>query len=159
MYLVLKFVHVLAVIMLVGNITVGIFWKTIADQTKDARIIAYTLAGIIGADRWFTIPGIILLLLGGFGAAGVAKIPILATGWILWALILFIIAGIAFGPLSRAQREMRAVAEAGMGGTMDWERYDALTKRWNMLGMLALITPLIAVFLMVTKPALPAFHS
>jgi uncharacterized membrane protein len=87
-YLALKFIHVLAVIMFVGNITVGIFWKSIADKTKDPRIIAHTIAGIIGADRWFTMPGVILLLIGGIGAAVVGQIPILGTGWILWAIVL-----------------------------------------------------------------------
>lgn len=156
MYLALKFIHVLAVIMFVGNITVGIFWKTIADKTKDPRIIAHTIAGIIGADRWFTIPGVILLLIGGIGAAVVGQIPILGTGWILWAIVLFIIAGIAFGPISRAQRALREVAESGITGTMDWVRYEALSQRWNVFGMIATAAPLLAVLLMVTKPHLPA---
>lgn len=158
MYLALKFVHVFAVIMFVGNITVGIFWKTIADKTKDPRIMAYTIAGIIGADRWFTMPGIALILIGGFGAAGVAKIPVLSTGWILWSIILFIVAGIAFGPIARAQRALHSVAEAGVSGSMDWQRYEALSQRWNIFGAIALLAPIIAVALMVTKPILPAFH-
>jgi uncharacterized membrane protein len=137
---------------------VGVFWKDIADRTKDPRIIAHTMQGIIRGDRIFTIPAIIVLLIGGFGAAGIGHIPILSTGWILWGLILFIIAGIAFGPLSRTQRLLLAEARAGISGTIDWSRYDALTKRWNILGMIALITPILAVAIMVLKPMLPAFH-
>jgi uncharacterized membrane protein len=158
MYLVLKLIHVAAVIVFVGNITVGVFWKDIADRTKDPRIIAHTVQGIIRADRIFTIPAIIVLLIGGFGATGIGHIPILSTGWILWGLILFIIAGIAFGPLSRTQRLLLAEARTGISGTMDWSRYDALSKRWNILGTIALITPILAVAIMVLKPMLPAFH-
>ena len=156
MYVALKFVHVLAVIMFVGNITIGIFWKTFADRTKDPRIIAHTIAGIIGADRWFTIPGVILLLIAGLGTAAVGHISILGTGWILWAIVLFIIAGVAFGPIARAQRALHALAEAGSAGSMDWVRYEALSRTWNIFGSIATIAALIAVLLMVTKPVLPA---
>jgi uncharacterized membrane protein len=159
MYLVFKFIHVLAVIMFVGNITVGILWKALADRTRDPRIIAYTMNGIIQADRWFTVPGVILLLIAGFRTAAIGHIPVLGTGWVLWALILFIIAGIAFGPISAAQRSLLAIARAGDGPeAMDWERYERVSARWNVAGIIALVTPLIAVALMVLKPALPAFH-
>ncbi len=158
MYLILKLVHVFAVIVFVGNITVGIFWKTIADATRDPRIIAHTMKGIIGADRWFTIPAIVLILLGGFGAAEVAKLPILSTGWILWGLIMFTISGICFGPISRAQKQLFAVAQAAASsGAMDWREYERVGQVWNVAGAIALITPLIAVALMVLKPALPSF--
>jgi len=159
MYLFLKLVHVIAVIFFVGNITIGVFWKTIADQTKDPRVIAHTVAGIIRADRIFTIPAIFVLLIGGFGAAQIGNIPILSTGWILWGLILFIIAGICFGPVSRAQRQLRDIASAGAAsGTMDWARYNQISTQWNVWGTIASVAPLIAVALMVLKPVLPAFH-
>ena len=159
MYLILKLVHVLAVIFFVGNITIGIFWKTIADLTKDPRVIAHTISGIIRADRIFTIPAIFVLLIGGFGAAHIGGMPILSTGWILWGLIFFIIAGICFGPVSRAQRELRDIATAGAAsGTLDWTRYNHISTQWNVWGTIALIAPLISVALMVLKPVLPAFH-
>lgn len=158
MYLILKLVHVFAVIIFVGNITVGIFWKAIADRTRDPRIIAHTVKGINGADRWFTIPAIFVLLIGGFGAAGVGKLSILGTGWILWGLGLFIISGIAFGPITRAQRRMEAIAQTAVtSGVMNWEEYERADRVWNVAGTIALITPLIAVAIMVLKPGLPAF--
>src|SRR4029077_1109145 len=98
MYLIFKLIHVVAVIAFLGNIGVGVFWKAWADRTKDARIIAHTMEGIIKADRIFTIPGVILILIGGLGAAYAADLSILKTGWILWGLGLFILSGIAFGP-------------------------------------------------------------
>jgi uncharacterized membrane protein len=159
MYLALKLVHVAAVIVFVGNITVGVLWKSIGDKTRDPAIMAYTMKGIIRADQVFTIPAIIVLLVGGIGAAQVGHLSILGTGWILWAIVLFIISGIAFGPLSSAQRSIRDVALEGVAtGRMDWNRYEALSKRWNVFGLIALVAPLFAVALMVLKPALPAFH-
>jgi uncharacterized membrane protein len=158
MYLVLKLIHVLAVIVFVGNVTVGILWKERGDRTRDPRIIAHTIAGIIAADRVFTIPAVIVLLLAGFATAGAGHINVLTTGWTLWGLVLFIIAGIAFGPVARAQRAMYATAQAAVqGGSMDWPRYEQLDKRWSVFGVIATIAPILAVVVMVLKPALPAF--
>ena len=159
MYLWLKLLHVLAVIVFVGNITVGVLWKAIADRRRDPAIAAHTMAGIILGDRVFTIPAIVLLLIAGVGTAQLEHLPILGTGWILWAIAFFIIAGIAFGPLSRTQRTILQVAREGAAsGTMDWTRYERLSATWNLLGTIALVAPLVAVALMVLKPDLPAFH-
>ncbi|MBV9276735.1 MAG: DUF2269 family protein, partial [Candidatus Eremiobacteraeota bacterium] len=83
---------------------------------------------------------------------------ILGTGWILWGIILFIISGIAFGPVVRSQRQMLAVAQAALtSGVMNWDDYARYGRVWNIAGTIALILPLLAVAIMVTKPALPAF--
>jgi uncharacterized membrane protein len=157
LYLLLKLVHVLGAIMFVGNITVGILWKSRADSTHDPRIIAQTISTIMAADRVFTIPGAIFILIGGFGAAGVGHINVLTTGWMLWGLGLFIIAGVCFGPVARAQRALHAVAQAGVNsGTMDWARYQQISGQWNIFGTIATVAPILAVVVMVLKPVLPA---
>ncbi|MBV8363664.1 MAG: DUF2269 family protein, partial [Candidatus Eremiobacteraeota bacterium] len=109
-------------------------------------------------DKIFTIPAVIVLVIAGVGAAQVAHLSILGTGWILWSLILLIVSGITFGPVGRAQRQMLSVAQAALtSGVMNWEDYAASGKVWTITGLVALILPLIAVALMVTKPPLPAF--
>lgn len=159
MYLAFKLIHVLAVVIFLGNITVGLFWKNFADRTKDPAIVAHTMDGIIRADRIFTIPGVFGILIGGVGAAIVAGYPILGTGWLLWGIIMFIIAGIAFGPISRLQRQMLAVAREGIAsGKYDWDAYHRLTKGWDVWGTVALVAPFIAAAVMILKPDLPAFH-
>ncbi|MFY9719385.1 MAG: DUF2269 family protein [Candidatus Cybelea sp.] len=152
-YLVLKLLHVAGVVLFLGNITVGVFWKWFADRSRNATIMAFTLDAINRADRIFTIPGIVLLLAGGLGAAYVGNIPILSTGWLLWGLIAFILSGVAFGPLSRVQRQLSRAAHAG-----NLEEYERLSKGWDLWGAIALILPIIAFVLMILKPALPAFH-
>jgi uncharacterized membrane protein len=155
-YLLLKLVHVIAVVAFLGNISTGLFWKAIADRTGRPEIAAHTLRGIILSDRLITIPSIVVILIGGFGAASLGGWKILGTGWILWSLVLFIIAGVAFGPVSRAQRELAELASAGTSLTS--EAYRKLSRRWEIWGTVALVTPLLALVLMVTKPALVAFH-
>lgn len=152
LYLVLKLIHVAGVVLFLGNITVGVFWKAYADRSGNAAIMASTMDGIIAADKVFTIPGVIILLVGGIGTAIVGGIPILSTGWLLWGIVAFVLAALAFGPLQRAQRRIAIAAHAG-----NFQEYAEFSKGWRLWGTLALIFPIVAFVLMILKPALPAF--
>jgi uncharacterized membrane protein len=154
MYIALKILHVFAVVIFVGNLITGILWKIHADQTKDPVIIRHTVAGLIRADRWFTIPGVVLLLIGGFGAAIVGGLPLVRTRWILAGIVLFTISGIAYmARVVPLQRQMLAVSRAGVErGSMDWEKYRAQSRSWNVWGTIALVAPVLALIGMIAKP-------
>jgi uncharacterized membrane protein len=154
MYIALKILHVAAVVIFLGNLVTGILWKMHGDQTSDPVIIRHTVAGLIRADRWFTIPGVVLVLIGGFGAALIGGLPLLRTPWILAGIILFTISGFAYmGRVVPLQRQMLAVARSGVEtGTFDWERYRALSRSWNVWGSIALLTPVLAMIGMIAKP-------
>lgn len=154
MYIALKIVHVTAVIIFLGNLVTGILWKIHGDQTNDPAIIRHTIAGLIRADRWFTIPGVVLILIGGFGAAAVGGLPLLRTRWILWGIILFTISGIAYmARVVPLQQQMLAVARSGVeSGKFDRDRYRALSRSWNVWGTIALLTPTLAMIAMIAKP-------
>ena len=114
MYLWMKLLHILAVVMFIGNIATG--------------VIAAIQAGL----------------------------PLLRTGWIAWTLVLFTIAGLLFmfrvAPL---QRQLRTLAEAGAAsGSFDYDAYRRVALRWEIWGAGATLTPLLALALMVLKPAL-----
>jgi uncharacterized membrane protein len=79
-YLILKLLHILSVITFVGNITTGVFWGARTHGTRDLRLIASTFDGISRSDRWFTMPGVIGVLVTGIAAAIVGGLPILGTG-------------------------------------------------------------------------------
>jgi uncharacterized membrane protein len=151
MYLLLKLLHVLGVIAFLGNITTGLFWHRHAWRMGDPRVLAHTMSGIIRADRLFTTPGVLVILLSGIAAAHIGGIPILKTGWVLWTLVLFFGSGAIFGmrvvPL---QRQMLAVAAAQ--DSFDAQRYARLTRQWQTWGAIAVLLPLVGVVLMVLKP-------
>ena len=157
-YLGLKAVHILAVVAFLGNISVGLFWKRFADRTGDAAIVAYTMAGIIAADRLITIPSIIVIVLAGIALTMIAGIPLLGTGWILWAIALLVVSGLAFIPVARAQVALHELAQAGLRSAEERARYIRCSHVWDRFGGIALLAPLIALALMVLKPDLPAFH-
>jgi uncharacterized membrane protein len=151
-----KLLHVASVILFLGNITTGLFWAAHAHRSRDVRLIASTFEGISRSDRWFTIPGVIGIVVGGVAAAVIGNLPILATGWILWPIVLFSISGIVFGIwVAPLQRRIAGVARAADSSAQAWDSYQVLYKQWEMWGLLALITPAIAMAIMVLKPPLP----
>ena len=156
-YLVLKLLHVTSVIVFLGNITTGLFWASHAHKTRDFKLIASAFDGIIRSDRLFTGPGVVGILVTGFAAAIVAKLPILSTGWILWPIILFSISGLVFGVwVAPLQRKIRDAARSADSTDLAWQEYAKQYKRWEVWGLVALITPVVAMIIMVLKPALPS---
>lgn len=154
MYLWLKLLHLAAVIAFLGNITTGLFWHAHAARTRDPKLLAHTMDGIIRSDRFFTVPGVIGVIVTGVAAAIYGNYPILRTDWILWTLVLFIVSGLIFmirvAPL---QRQLRALAEAAVvSGTFEYAHYHALAVRWEVWGAAALLTPVTGLVLMVLKP-------
>lgn len=95
----LLFFHILGVILLLGNVLISIFWKFKSDSTKDLKIIAHIHREIRRADRSFSHIGIILILITGLGLWHVDRIKIIQTKWLLWGLILFVIAIIFWGAI------------------------------------------------------------
>ena len=154
MYLAMKTLHVIAVVVFLGNIITGLFWKAHGDRTADPRIIAHTLAGIIRSDRWFTLPGVVLIVVFGVAAALLSRLPILGTGWIWQSIVLFSVSGLAFmfqvAPLQRRLLALASVAASGQ----QWEEaaYRRLSRRWEFWGLVAIVTPVAALVLMVYKP-------
>jgi uncharacterized membrane protein len=159
LYLGFKLFHIAAVVLFLGNIITGLYWKAQADRTRDPRVIVHTFAGIIKSDRWFTVPGVIAITVAGLGTAIVGGLPILGTGWILWSIVLFSMSGLVFSfQVAPLQAQLATLARVGIeSGQFDWERYHTLSRRWELWGLVAIVTPVLAVVLMVFKLALPAF--
>ena len=148
-----KLIHLLAVIIFLGNIITGLFWMRIAVKTKDVRIIHHTMNGIIMADRYFTIPGVVVITAAGFLAAIYGHFPILRTGWILWSIILFSISGLAFAfkvaPLQRKIFKLTLGVENF--ADFDWTNFRKIYFAWDIWGLIALLTPLAAFAMMTLK--------
>lgn len=151
-YLILKLVHILAVVIFLGNIITGLFWMRQADKTADLAIISFTMKSIMKSDRWFTIPGVIIITAGGISAAIHAGLPLLRTGWIFWSLVLFSLSGVAFmWKVAPLQKKIWMITQQTVEGKMDWSSYRNTLKQWEWWGLVALLTPLIALVMMVLK--------
>jgi uncharacterized membrane protein len=154
MYEWLKVLHIVSVVLFLGNIITGVFWHKHAERTRDARLIAQAVRGVIASDRLFTMPGVVAIIATGVAMALVAGWPIFGTRWIVLSLILFGISGAVFmARLAPLQRRMAAFAESGAaGGNFDLAGYHRLSKQWDFWGATATLAPLGALALMVLKP-------
>lgn len=149
-YLFLKTVHIVAVVLFVGNITTGVFWKLAADRSGDPRLMAAALDGILRADRWFTQAGATLIMLSGIALAWIGGYPFF-TFWIWAGLALFIASAVIFKRwVEPVQRRMLAIAREA---NFDREEYARHSRTWMWSGTLATLAPYIALALMVFKPA------
>lgn len=158
LYLALKFLHIVAAIIFVGNITTSAFWAAQAHKSRDLHLIASTFDGIIRADRVFTMPAVLGLLVSGIAAALIGGLSIFGTGWILWGIALFIITGMIFGRLvAPVQHAIASLAQGADANEDNWGTYENLYNRWRLWGYVALAVPVAAVAIMVFKPPLPAF--
>lgn len=150
-YLLLKLIHICAVILFLGNISLGLFWMKQADRTGDRAVISFTMKTIIVSDRWFTVPGVLLITAGGFAAAIHAGISVLRTGWIFWPIVLFSISGILFGwKLAPLQQKLFRLA-ASSPDQFDRAQYKSLLRQWEFWGLWATLAPVAALVMMVLK--------
>ena len=151
-YDVFKILHLLGVILLVGNVTVTSIWKLYADRTRDPRIIAFAQRLVTITDWFFTFWGIVLLMVGGFGAAWVAGIDPFGAEWLVWSEIQFILAGCIWlfilVPIQiRQARQVREFAETGSIPDSYWQH----GRRWIIWGLVATVPLVGAIWTMVAK--------
>ena len=152
-YMLMKSLHVLSVVLFLGNIITGVFWKFHADRAGDLRGRALAVAGIIRSDRWFTMPGVFAIIITGVWLANLGNLHLLKTHWIFWSLVLFGISGVCFGAfVGPLQKKLLANLQAGIAGTWNESEYDRLSRAWEIWGAVATLTPVAALFLMVMKP-------
>ncbi|MBW7851635.1 MAG: DUF2269 domain-containing protein [Rhodospirillales bacterium] len=150
-YFALKTLHILGVVLFVGNIIVTGWWKTMADRTREPRIVAFAQRQVALTDWVFTFGGIVMVVIGGWGNAYWHGIP-LSTPWLALGQSLFIISGVVWVavlvPLQiKLGRMARAFATAG--GIPD--AYWSLSRLWLWFGIVATILPLSVIPVMVLK--------
>jgi uncharacterized membrane protein len=152
MYDVFKFLHVVGVVVLVGNVTITAFWKAFSDMTRDPKIVAHAQRGVTVSDFIFTVIGIVLVMVGGYGAAIIKEIPLFNSFWLVSGQILFAISGMMWlgilVPLQiRQARLARSFADSSEIPAQYWR--DA--RSWLIWGIIATVPLVAAIFVMVVK--------
>jgi uncharacterized membrane protein len=145
--------HLLGVVLFLGNIIVTAVWKLLADRTKNPPVVAYGQRMVTITDIGFTATGVLLIIVPGQVMAqdygGVFGGPLwLTLGWslfiasgVIWLAILI--------PIEVMQERLAKTFRDG--GTIP-DRYWRLSRRWAVFGAVATILPLVNLYLMVFKP-------
>jgi len=151
-YLLLKTLHIISSTVLFGTGLGSAWYKLMAERRGDISAIAHTNRNVVLADWIFTTPSIIIQPLSGLALAPMAGYSI-TDAWIIYSILLYLIAGLSWLPVVAMQITMRNLALRAMQqGTPLPTRYGNLMCWWLLLGVIA-FTSLIGVFgLMVFKP-------
>lgn len=151
-YQIFKFLHIIGVVLLLGNVTVTSVWKVFADRSGSATTVAFAQRLVTGTDWTFTVIGIALIAIGGYGMCVVADLSPLGPGWLVWSQILFLCSGIVWAcVLLPIQVSQARFARSFTPGMPIPEAYKRLSRHWLVWGVVATVPLVAAVFVMTAK--------
>ena len=153
-YLLLKFLHVLGAVVILGTGTGIAFFMLMAHLSRDAAFIGRTAGVVVQADMLFTATAVAVQPVTGYLLMRELGIPF-TEGWLALSLGLYALAGIFWLPVVWIQARMRDLAqEAAASGAPLPARYHRLFRVWFVFGFPGFGSVLAIVWLMIAKPAL-----
>ena len=153
-YSAVKLIHVLGVILFLGNIIVSAVWKIQADRTNDPVVIAFACRLINATDLAFTALGSALIVIGGIGLFHATGISISDAPYLIYGISLFGMAAMLWlAGLLPLQIYMSKIAAQTVenGETEMPESYEKSRKLWNLIGRIAILFPLGALYFMIMR--------
>lgn len=153
-YLLLKTLHILSSVLLVGTGFGSAFYMYFANRSDSVAAQAVVSRLVVRADWWFTTPAVIVQPLSGLAMMHLAGWP-WHTPWLLLSAVLYVLAGACWLPVVAMQVRMARMASAAATQGMPLPTaYQQLARRWEALGYPAFIAMVAVYALMVNKPAL-----
>jgi uncharacterized membrane protein len=151
-YLILKFLHVLGAMIILGTGTGIAFFMLMAHRSRDVEFIARTAGIVVLADMIFTASAAVAQPLTGY-------LLVRETGqsfsdfWVLAALILYAVAGIFWLPVVWMQARMRDIAIAAAASKQPLpDSYHRLFRIWFAFGFPGFGAVMAILWLMIAKP-------
>lgn len=152
LYLIVKYLHVLGAIVILGTGTGIAFFMLTAHRSGDPMFVARTAAVVVTADMLFTLSAVVLQPVSG-GLLMVLSATALAERWLVISLGLYLVAGLFWIPVVFMQIEMRNLARAAVAQNKPLPpRYFALFRRWFGFGIPGFGSVMIILWLMIAKP-------
>jgi uncharacterized membrane protein len=152
LYFLVKYLHVLGAIVVLGAGTGIAFFMLMAHLSRDAAFIARTAATVVMADLLFTLTAVILQPVTG-GLLMALSATTFAERWLAVSLVLYAVAGLFWIPVIFMQIEMRNLAGAAAAKHQPLPpRYFALFRRWVGCGFPGFGAVIVILWLMIAKP-------
>jgi uncharacterized membrane protein len=153
-YLILKYLHVLGAIVLLGTGAGIAFFMLMADRSRDAAFIARTAGVVVLADMVFTATAIAAQPVTGYLLMRQSSVR-LAESWIVASLALYLVAGAFWLPVVWMQGRMRDLARAAVAARAPLPHaYHRLFRLWFACGFPGFGAVMLIVWLMIAKPVL-----
>mgnify|MGYP001182239694 FL=1 len=151
-YLALKSLHILGVVLFVGNIIVTGWWKVMADRTRHPAIVAFAQRQVTLTDWIFTFGGSSLVVVGAYANVYLHDLPLDAP-WLVWGQAMFFLSGLLWvAILIPLQIRLARLARGFAGGGAIPDEYWRLNRVWLWVGILATVLPAANLYFMVFKP-------
>lgn len=151
-YLILKTLHILSSVLIVGTGFGTAYYLFFTNRLGRICSIADVTHLVVRADWWFTTPAVIFQPISGLWLAHIAGWD-WTTPWIVASFVLFAITGLCWLPVVWLQVRLAKMAEqASARHEALPERYWRYARYWERLGYPAFIAMLGVYFLMVLKP-------
>lgn len=148
-----KFIHILGVIVLVGNVTATAMWKFFADRSGDPGIVGFSQHLVTITDWSLTFWGVILTVVGGYGAAAIGRMNPLSDRWLILGQALFLLSGVLWvAILVPLQIRMARMARRFRNGGSIPDGYRMASRAWLAVGIAATLPLIAAMWVMVAKP-------
>ena len=151
-YLLLKYLHVLGAIVILGTGTGIAFFMLMAHLSRDADFIGRTGSVVVLADKLFTATAVVAQPVSGYLLMRATGVPF-TEGWMIASLVLYGVAGMFWLPVVWIQARMRDLAlEAAAAGRPLPLRYHRLFRIWFVFGFPGFGAVMAIVWLMIAKP-------
>ena len=152
LYFLLKYLHVLGAIVILGTGSGIAFFMLMAHRSADASFIARTASTVVIADMLFTLTAVLLQPLTGGVLMMLSSTPV-SERWLRASLGLYAVAGLFWVPVIFMQVEMRDLAcKAAADNQKLPPRYFALFHRWFLFGIPGFGSVMAILWLMIAKP-------
>jgi uncharacterized membrane protein len=152
LYFVVKYLHVLGAIVILGTGSGIAFFMLMAHLSRDAAFIARTASVVVLADMMFTLSAVIAQPITG-GILMMLSSTAFSEGWLATSLVLYAVAGLFWVPVIFMQLEMRDLARVAAEKSQPLPpRYLVLFRRWFLFGIPGFGSVMIILYLMIAKP-------
>jgi len=147
---VLKLLHLVAVVVFLGDIVVTAVWRLLADRTREPRVIAYALRLVHVTDKYLLVPSVFALAATGMLRAHLQGISLWTSPALAAGQVCFMLCGVVWSQTLRPiQARQLAMAEALDNAGASFEDYLLLTRKWFRWGCLAMALAFGSMALMV----------
>ncbi|ACV25949.1 DUF2269 family protein [Kangiella koreensis] len=150
-YLLLKLLHILSAIMVMGTGAGIAFFMFMAYRSKNMQAISVTARNVILGDWIFTFPAVIIQFVTGLLL--MEKLNYSYTSlWFYWVVGLFIFIGACWVPVIRIQYLLFSQAKLSLSQGKLTDKFNRYMVWWISLGIPAFLAIIGLLFIMVFKP-------
>ena len=150
-YLLLKMLHILSAIVVMGTGAGIAFFMFMANRSSNVAAIAVTARHVVLADWLFTTPAVVMQLVTGILLMQTLGYSFSGM-WFLTVISLFLFIGLCWLPVVAIQYRLRGLAERALASGIIEPEFKKMMRLWTALGVPAFMAIIAILWLMVFKP-------